>query len=340
MKYFKYIHGESLYSMSKINAELTLLRGYAVAKAKSMGLTDADNTLDEAFHHAIHHYEDRGIPVRNYLMRLINTITKGYSKEVSEDTNKIDEFKMGNDEDYVRTNPENIYLDHEERIVKGDLHNCILDLIPKFVRDYKFMRTMKKEDRKEDYSSVIHKYDIYVVKSATEYLSKTYGKAIENLYKRSRECRRRYKTIRYEDYWDRGINYHCMINGILIYSNSSSHPIRKCFYEVNIKDIVTNVILHIYKSPDSTLSLNIDGVGVYCSSSGKIVIGEENLAKELEVEILAVLFDKRYLLVKYTKGVDAILSLTRESMLGDEYISVDGRFVPLELERISARRVQ
>ena len=340
MKYFKYVHGESLYSMSKIHAELYLLRGYAVSKAKSAKLTDADNILDEAFHHAIHHYEDRGIPVRNYLMRLINTITKGYSKEVSEDTSKIDEFKMGDDEAYTRTNPESIYLNHEEYRVKSDLQNCIKDLIPKFVRDYKFMRTMKKEDRKEEYSSILHKYDILVVKSAADYLSKTYGDAIEKLYKRGRECHRRYKTIRYEDYWDKSVNYLSMINGILIYSNSSSHPVRKCFYVVNIKDIVMNVIAHIYKSPDTTLTLNIEGVGVYCSSSGRIVIGEKNLAKELEDEILVALFDKRYLLVKYTKGVNAILSLTRESMSGDEYISVEGIYVPLELERISARRVQ
>lgn len=337
MNYFDYTKNLDVERSLRIYHVVQGLSAYAKTIYKGYW----SDALDKSFFHVLDNYdESSGGSLEHYAIKVVNTIMLGrFTHELAHDTSleiEVDKKSI----DVASSNPLHILIDREEEAYTNDLNACIQYLIPNFTQDYKFFMDKKPESRKCSYDKLFEKFSYTVVEKATNYLADKYGKEMEKLGEVRKTCKyRNFPKDRYLLSMETSIEYMGMFRGTLLYRSTNKRTVRH-FYMLNIRKMLDYVVKRYYENEDSTSMIWIDGTGVYCTLSGQIVIGREELENILENEIIGATLARISTLkvVVYERGESIILSTAKEINLGMTINFLDGDYM-LDLQRITAKRL-
>lgn len=336
MNYFEYVKAFSMEDMFKIYEVVRGLKNYAMKIYKNMW----EDALDQAYFHIISHYDESCGELENYATRIVGTILLGrYRKEIANDV----ALEMAlNTKQCVDTyySPVVSSIDEEDDY-DGTFNECVEYLSYYFVLDYKFFKTLKKSDRVFDYTGIFKKFSSKTVLQAIDYLNENYGSSMDKLLETSKKCTIwKFKEDRYKESFDRSISYVGMINGILLYTRTKSAH-NKLFYSFNIEENIRNILSILYPNKNCVNEISVGEHEAYCSLSGVLVVGIEELVKRLEIEIIGVLLTRKvnFNIIKYDKGKEVILSCVKDIDY-DIKISCFGEDFSLVLKKVPAKRVK
>lgn len=332
MNYFDYVKVSSMEDMLKIYEIVRSLKNYAIKIYKNMW----EDALDQAYFHIISHYDESCGELENYATRIVGTILLGrYRKEVTNDIAL--ELALNTKQCKDSSGSPASSIDESD----GTFNECVEYLSSCFVLDYKFFKTLKKSYRVLDYTGIFKKFNADTIMQAIEYLKENYGSSMDKLLETSKKCTIwKFKDDRYKESLDKSISYIGMINGIMLYTRTKSAH-NKLFYSFDIGENIRNILSILYPSETCTNEIRVGENTAYCSLSGVLVVGIDDLVKRLEVELVGMLLTRKanFNIIKYDKGRDVILSCVREVDY-DIKISCFGIEFPLLLKKVPAKRVK
>lgn len=333
MEYFRY--ADSLDSAMLMNIYTTVRGLENYAKSIYKGLWE--DALDEAFFHIIRHYNsDFGADLEHYATKVIRTIKLNkYSKEIEHDTALTTALDKKSIED-SNGSPLEILLEKEEEILKSE-KDCREYLTPYFIHDYKFFKSRKSEDRKLSYKDLFKKFTAETISNTMFYLVNTYQEGMERMLQLCRSCHfRKFPADRYLKSMDTVVEYLGELNGIVMYHQMATKQF-KYFYYLNIEELINNLVDVFYC--DSSHSLVVEGLEVYCDLSGTLVIGIEELKDCLESELVGAILARvsRLKVVKYEKGKSILLTSPKKDDR-DIIFEIFQRNVTIHLRRVVAKK--
>ena len=283
MDYFRYNKAINSYEAMQIFDVVQQLKGYAGKIYKGSW----EDALDSSFFHILRNYnKDSGGELEHYATKVVNTILLGkYKDEITHEVSlETGMNKLSMDASYQ--NPMNILITDDVE-VSADLESCIHYLLPSFIEDYKFFKSRKPEDRKLSYKGLFDMYSSGTIVQAMDYMVKNYGQAVEDLLAIKRKCHyRNFSKDRYKNSLDTSIEYDCMLNNVLLYKRVSGRSTKKFFF-LNLRETITRLIEQFYTSGERNKIMG--DYTVYCSLSGNLIIGEDELYDTLEREIVGAI---------------------------------------------------
>jgi hypothetical protein len=339
LDYFKYTKKDNLniYSVEEIYKVVWSLKSYAIAIYKGLW----QDALDAAFFHIMQHYDDSRGDLDHYATRVVGTIMLNkYNHEIEHDISLTTAMDSKSVREEVSTNPIEILLEGYSDI-SDDFEQCVSFLVPYFIKDFKFFESKRPDLRKLSYTELFQKFSTPVISSAMDYLLKKYGKALRALYDLSKDCKyRKYSSDRYKKGLDTLIEYHGIVNDILIYKSLSKVKVKRSFFYFDIFQTINHIIRLFYSNDRFGCMIEVEGVKVYCSLSGYITTSLDELKSVLEDEIIGSLLGKlSYLrVVVYERGKSIIFSSPKEEdcVLILEMFGIDYRF---SFQKIVAKRL-
>lgn len=338
MKYFDYVKSFDTERTIRIYQEVRKLKGYAMAIYKSLW----EDALDKSFFHILDNFDDEsGGDLEHYATKVVGTILLNkYSHEIEHEItlmNAMDQKSLKE----TSNNPLNIVVGNEEDKRIEDLKLCIQYLTPMFVKDYKFFLTKRPEYRKCEYNGLFEKFSADVINRTMSYFSKNYGDTMNDLDEFKKSCRyRSFSDERYKASIDENITYLGTVRGTVLYSC----PIKKysrIFYEVDLNELLWYIIEEFFISEKNSHKTKVEGEDVYCSLSGQIVMGTDELFLALENEVVGAILAKMSTLkvVHYDRGNRILLSSTREINVGLPMDFFGEEFI-IEFKRVTAKKVE
>lgn len=338
MNYFKYVKSFDVNRVLRIYHEVRKLKGYAMTIYKNLW----EDALDKSFFHILDNFdEESGGDLEHYATKVVGTILLNkYHHEIEHDItleNAMDQKSLNE----TSNNPLNVLLKGEEEKRVEDLRVCIDYLTPMFVKDYKFFLTSRSEFRKCEYTGLFEKFSADVIKRTMQYFSEKYGEAMTELDEFKKTCRYRcFPSDRYKDSLDENIEYEGMFNGTVLYSTQIKKYSR-IFYKLDISELLDYVIDSFFLPESNTHKTKVEGKDVYCTLSGQIVLGVEELRETLENEIVGAILAKISSLkvVNYNRGEDIILSSTRDINVGWNF-DFFGEELVIEFKRVTAKKIE
>lgn len=337
MDYFKYVKNLDVSRSLRIYHVVQNLKGYAITIYKNLW----EDALDLAFFHILSNYDEKsGGDLEHYATKVVGTIMLGkYAHEIEHDI-ALDEGMNKKSVEDTSANPLNILMENEDLLQVKDLKRCKRYLLPMFVQDYKFFITLRQEYRKCSYTGIFDNFSSDVILQTIRFFSKKYGNLMLGLDKLKKTCRyRSFPSDRYQKSMDPNIEYRGMLNGTLLYEVVSKRG-SKFFYMFETKKVIDDLVNNFYKNEKSEAHVKVEGVDVFCSLSGKFVIGEEALRDALENEIIGSILAKlsTFRVIRYEHGVDLLLSATKESDIRFP-IDIFGCTYYIEFKRVPSKRL-
>lgn len=338
MNYFDYVETLNVDRALKIYQTVYGLTGYAMSIYQGY-YADA---LDKAFFHILTNYdEESGGDLDHYATKVVNTIMLGrYNHEVTHDISLSLEMDKKS-ATIQKDNPLNIIAEKEEMINYTDIKRCIKHLLPNFIKDSHLFVTKKQENRKCSYEGLFSKFSSEVIWYSLNYLVQNYGDAMENLLELKKRCRyRNFTSDRYKDSIDETIEYVCTIRNTILYKSLTKRTLR-ILYKVNIRETLDYMIERFYNGSCKEAKTMVEGIMVYCTLSGQIVAGTEELRETLENELMGTILARVSVLkvVVYEKSESVILSSSREinNPLPIEFLD---DAINIEFREIPSKRVK
>lgn len=337
MNYFKYVKKFDVGRSLQIYRVVQNLKGYAITIYKNLW----EDALDQAFFHILSNYdEESGGDLEHYATKVVGTILLGkYAHEIEHDIALDDGMNKKSTED-TSANPLNIIMENEDFIQIQDYEKCKRYLFPLFVQDYKFFMTLRQEYRKCSYTGIFDMFSCEVILKTIKYFSGKYGKAILKLDKLRKTCRyRSFASDRYQKSMDPNIEYRGMLNGTLLYKVVSKRG-SKFFYMMDTKKVIDDIVSSFYSDPKSEAHVIIENSDVYCTLSGRLVIGVDALREALENEIIGSLLAKlsTFRVIRYDRGVNLLMSATKETDVVFP-IEIFGYTYYMDFRRVPSKRL-
>lgn len=315
-----------------VQQELDNLKGYAISIYKGLW----EEALNKSLFHIIENFDDnRGVELSHYVSKVVGTILLGkYNHEIEQDTTLETTLnKRSVEEDSF--NPANEILKKDEKEVSEDVKECVRYLLPMFIQDYKFFKSFKADERKMSYTGMFEMFSDETVMKSKDMLMDMYGSDMDYLYNLKKECHyRNFSEDRYKDSMDISIEYECYFRNVLIYKKLSS-KINNYFYMINIEEIIDALIRTYYWGK---CCRKIGSFMVYCTLSGNLVTGLEELRAVLEREFVGAFLSRfnYFRVVCYEKGKNIILSSTKE--LGYEFsLNIFEEEFPIPIKEVISR---
>lgn len=337
MNYFNYTKKFDIHRSLRIYQAVQNLKGYAITIYKNLW----EDALDQAFFHILANYdEESGGDLEHYATKVVGTIMLGkYNHEIEFDLALDDGMNKKSAED-VSANPLNILLENEDQMQIRDFERCRKYLLPLFVQDYKFFMTMRQEYRRCSYTGIFDMFSSDVILYTIKYYARKYGRAMERLGSLRKGCRyRNFPGDRYKKSMDTSVEYRGMLSGTLLYKLLSRRGV-KCFYLIDIRGMLNSIIQDCYLRESCEAHIVVEGVDIFCTLSGRIAVGMQEMRDALENDILGALLSKvsTFKVVRYERGVDMIISSTRETDMRFP-VEVFGCTYYLDFERVPSKRV-
>lgn len=338
MNYFDYVQSLDTERALRIYKTVYSLSSYAKTIYKGYW----EDALDKAFFHVLENFDDScGSELLHYATRVVNTISLGrFKHEISHDTSLNLEMDKKS-ATIMSSNPANILLEKEENVDYSNIKGCVQYLLPKFLIDFRFFRSMKSEDRRCSYTNMFKVFSPEVITASVKYLVENYADEVERLHLLKKGCRyRNFDGERYKQSMEDAIEYVGTLKGTIIYKVFNKRTMRY-FYNVNIESVIKDLYILYYQDNCSLLKTTIEGKEIYCTLSGQLVIGREELFKSLENEIVGTILARMSVLrvVLYEKGKSIVFSSSREifNTLPIEFV---GETYNLDFKRITGKRVK
>ena len=337
MNYFRYVKNFDAGRSLQIYHVVQNLKGYAITIYKNLW----EDALDMAFFHILSNYDaESGGDLEHYATKVVGTIMLNkYNHEIEHDIALEDGMNKKSAED-TSANPLNILMEKENRVQLKDIERCKRYLLPMFIQDYKFFLSMRQEYRKCSYTGIFDMFSSEVIVETIKYYSKKYGSEMLKLGELKKQCHyRSFSDDRYQKSMDPNIEYQGMFHGVLLYRVVTKRGSRY-FYSINIKKIIEDIVENFYLKPDNEAHTVVEGVDVYCSLSGKFLMGIENLKRALENEIIGSILAKMtiFRVIRYERGVNILLSATKETDVRFP-IEVFGHTYFVGFDRVPSKRL-
>lgn len=322
MNLFKYLDsGKSYEEVYDIYSKVRSNEAYA---RKIYG-GNWEDALDAAFFHVLDKYDSSVGDLDNYITVVVKTIL--LNKDKKEYANDEKAKKGLDSKEYIEYKGNEIDLIFEDDRADS-VRYCVKDMLEMFIEDYKFFKTGKSRDRKNNYGGIFSKYSYDVISDSKDYLVTNYLEEVYEFMKYSRQPSVRLLSCdRYNKSLDSNLVYKSEINGtVIIKRRKGSHY--KNLYRVDLSSML-GVVVNLLYGRGSLGRLDIEGVTVYISLTGKIVFSLDTLKKLLEEEIIGVILTNSYFkIVNHTVGDNILLSGTKDS-LSDIVIPVFDRHIPV-----------
>lgn len=307
MKFFKYASSKSYRELYDIFKVIKKFRHIAIKRYGDK----FEDVLDDAFEHIIKNYDSNKGELENYASKVISKIGLNKTKEIAdcEQTNISLDSKIAKEYNFSDEEVSHII---EDSIKLGNINDCITYIAGSFVKDFKFFSSKNPKDKKIDYSDLKDSYSSESIINATKYLMNEYSKEIERFISYSRDTSiRDFNEDRYLKSIDNSLEYKGNINDIILLKRRQGSHVKK-IYRVNIKEVINSIINLFYTNSDYG-KIDIEGVSVYLSLSGKILDSIEDLIFFLEKELVGSILSRTSLKVlKYKRGNEILLSSTKE----------------------------
>lgn len=330
MRYFAYVNECDPELAVEIYEEVFGLERYAMSVYKK---SDVSDILDKAYYHILTHYNKDAGDLHNYAIKIVKTIDKRKTREnVSSENTVVESDKV-----VARTYAEGSKQPVKE-ISEAVEKECLSELIPYFLTDYKLMIQQKREARKLNYKHIFQTYHTKVVLRCVRYLCDTYADDMLRMDNVRKECiYKSFSSDRYKASLDKIVEYRGTVNGTLLYSISGK-SVSRYFYRLNIKKLVNRVIDTIYS--DEHYSMEFEGDRVYCSLSGVLVIGLDSLREIIENELVGAILarNSRINVVVYERGSSMILSFANE-ILQNYDLNIFGRNFLVEFKILNSKKL-
>lgn len=331
MKLFKYLDDKkSLAETYRIYKAVQDLKPYAISKYKSWW----EDALDEAFFHILENYDSSKGDLENYATRVVGTIFLNRTrKEVASNETTLLTLDLQEADNFDV--PEEVSHDDNK---SSDLSQCIFDTIPYFVKDFKFFVSSNTKDRRLNYSKLVNKYTYYTINSAKEFLLGKYSDDILRLVQISKSIPlKSFSDDRYLKSTDSGLTYKGSLNGIAIVERCKGSHSKK-IYRLDIKNL-KDLLVDLFYDVDGCGRVSVEGIDVYVSISGNIVVGKDSLMSTLESELVGSVLSRTSLkVVNYLKGDELLLSSTRDNQ-GDISIPMFGKDIIVGFDRVVSKEV-
>lgn len=302
MNYFRYNEAISSYEAIQIFDVVQQLKGYAGKIYKGSW----EDALDSSFFHILRNFnKESGGELEHYATKVVNTILLGkYKDEITHEISlETGMNKLSMDATYQ--NPLNILVTDDVE-VSEDLKSCIHYLLPSFMEDYKFFKSRKSEDRKLSYNGLFERYSSGTIVKAMDYMVENYGQAVEELLSIKKECHfRNFSKDRYKNSLDTSVEYDCMLNNVLLYKKLGGRATKNFFY-LNLRETIIRLISQFYT--DGVHNKVLDDCTVYCSLSGNLIVGEDELYDTLERELIGALLAR-------SQSIKVVVYEENESMI-------------------------
>lgn len=281
--------------------------------AKSLYRDRWMDALDMAFFHIVRNFDPEKGELKRYAIKIIKGILMGnYKKELPyESFDTLTDVEKGISEDFSDEAVERLdpIEDDKEKEDIGDekaFKECVDFLSPLFIKDFKFFSTYSKSNKKLQYGELFRKFKPKVILSSMEYLKDNYSEDVKRFYKLKASCmKRRYDIEKYMGTFD-GVEYIDCINGTVFYRRIRKVSIRY-FYSVNLKEAIGEFIKEFYLEGKVGM-LRVENCVAYCSVTGDILFGLEELIESLENDIIGMISCRQHVkVVNYEKGERVIL---------------------------------
>lgn len=344
IKYFKYQQKKSDLEIFEIFSVVSSLENYAKTVYSEEVVS---SVLNDAFHHLIEHYNPQKGVLSHYAKSVVKKIgLTGNKKEVANsdltDTNlDLDSFEGYRD----------FYTDEDITEESKNIMDCVRDIAFHFIKDYSFFNSIEcinlgsvldtklKVSRKCDYSDLLSRYSINTLIEAKDYLLKHYSSEVESLLGLSKSSSiRNLGGDRYKKSLETSLEYIDIINGILLVRTKKGSRSR-LVYNLDIRKTI-KTILNLFYSSSKYGRIDIEGVVVYISLSGKIVNSVDELIGCIEDELIGSLLARNssFKVLSYVRGKEIIFTNTKE--LGyDITLPLFDRDFVLELDNIVTKEV-
>lgn len=136
---------------------------------------------------------------------------------------------------------------------------------------------------------------------------------------------------------DKGLEYKGCLNDIVMVKRSKgSHT--KRLYRLAIDDVIDS-LMYLFYCDEEYGKLVIEGIVVYTSIAGCIIVGEDNLKEQLENEIVGSILSRTSLrVVNYIKGKEILFSSTQDHQ-HNVVLPMFGKDVSIGFERLVCKEV-
>jgi hypothetical protein len=303
------------------------------------------DALDAALFHIMENYspekdnsdDDEGL--ERYAASVVNTIYRNaYSHEVLSDS--VLDIESGNQQ-FIESQLSDPYegLGESSADFEKQVSLCINKLLPNFLKDYELFNG-NKATRKADYSAIYKEFPDKVILEAVNRMKCDYND-VRYLASLGRCCTlRSFTEDRYLKSMDSFIRYMGTLNGIAVCSYSSTR-VKRNVYKVHLVEFVESILTGFYTCEGAIGHRRVCGSDVYCTLSGKLVVGIGELRKALYQDILGSLLARRshIRVVVYENDTLLLVSSAKSEECGLAY-SVFGTDMVLEISRLIVRRVE
>lgn len=337
MDYFKHSTlGYNAYKSLVVHQVLSGLAGYAKSCYSGSGNGAWEEALNLSYFHIMENFDWKcEADLTHYATKVVRTILiNKNAKETGEETTLIAAIdKKSFQENYL--NPLDLIPPMGKDSISLDTEDCMDYLVPMFIKDYKFFKSKKPEDRVLTYNGLFDKFSEATVASAMACLVDTYGKDVEEFLELRNLCHfRNFPKDRYKNDLDETVEYKCMFKNVLIYKRLSGR-LSRGFYRINLEEVLLCLVETFYVGK---LSKKIRGVNVYCTLSGNLVLTEEELVDTLEREIVGAIIARVQgtKVLCYEERKSLIISSSKDLLEGINF-TILGENFNIEVEQLVAR---
>lgn len=338
LKCFKYISNKSISDVYEIYEVVMSLKPYAITIYKSRW----EDALDESFFHIMKHYDKSKGDLVHYATRVVGKILLSKNKkeiandevlEIASESSAYVDNKEGQDNSPYFLLEKN-ELDKERKDVKA----CIDMLKEYFIKDFKFFNTQDPSQRTLSYTEVFNRFSEDTINTARKYLLAN-NEGIEELYKTASTCAlRKFGDERFQKGYDPFVKYLGEINNIVLFEKKKGSHV-KVVYKLDF-DKMYQKLKDLFYSEGGKCRAVVDGTEVFATLTGTIVIGDKELRRVLERDLVGCILTRtKYPLLQIREGKDVLLSCSSEIKynLFQEFY---GEEVELEFERIVSKEVK
>lgn len=312
MRYYKYVRMQDQVFVFRVHKAVQACKAMAILKYRSRW----EDALDDAYFHIIKNFDDSKGSLEHYAMSIVSTIyLNKYSKEVGSETVLEIESERKAMESVRVSNPYDDLLDaleEEGTDYDEEVHQCIKYLLPLFIKDYEMFRSKDSSDRKMKYSGLFDMFSFKVISSAVKILADDYYDDAKYINTLSKNCHvKNFKEDRYKSSLDKTLSYISRIDDI-VRCKAIGVKRKKYAYLIDIVDVLSKIFSMFYDK-EGVAQREIDGVPIYCSLSGQILLSKDELFETLEREIVGTLLALRTNLkvLNYERGKELVVTSTR-----------------------------
>lgn len=333
MKYFLYNKKRDSNLSLAIWEELNALKYYAISLYKG----NWEDALNDSYMHLMENYDESKGELSHYAIRVVATIYMNkYIQEVKDDEILQTESDKESYSKYMESDELDTILD-KDYISEDNIKNCEDFIIPMFVEDFLFFKSMNPKDKKLNYEFLHDVYPDIVIAKAFNNLMEKYGNSLSRLYELKKSCTYHdYSADRYKKSFDSAIEFECSINNVILYRKKTKYSATRKIHKVNIKRMVNSVMYRL----EDILSQKVGNLTVWCTLSGFISYDIEKIKAKIESELIGKILSGsiNIKVLAYEKGSCIYLTSTQDlpEMM---YHNILGRSFGVEIQKVVSKVV-